>query len=35
MCEDLTVVYNHGTEDRPSERALPGSTESLGWVRFQ
>ncbi|CAK9784477.1 unnamed protein product [Cutaneotrichosporon oleaginosum] len=30
----LSDVYNHGTEDRPSERSLPGSSESLGWVRF-
>ncbi|WVQ85156.1 hypothetical protein IAT38_007321 [Cryptococcus sp. DSM 104549] len=36
--EDQTVclaqVYNHGTEDRPSARKLPGSTKCLGWVRF-
>jgi protein LSM14 len=31
----LSEVYNHGTEDRPSERVLPGSSDSLGWVRFQ
>ncbi|BEI86148.1 hypothetical protein CcaverHIS002_0604350 [Cutaneotrichosporon cavernicola] len=30
----LSDVFNHGTEDRQSERVLPGSNESLGWVRF-
>lgn len=29
------AVYNHGTEDRPTARKLPGSTKSLGWVRFR
>ncbi|ODN81305.1 hypothetical protein L198_07791 [Cryptococcus wingfieldii CBS 7118] len=37
--EDQTIclaqVYNHGTEDRPTARQLPGSTKSLGWVRFR
>ncbi|KGB79871.1 hypothetical protein CNBG_5709 [Cryptococcus deuterogattii R265] len=37
--EDQTIclaqVYNHGTEDRPTARKLPGSTKSLGWVRFR
>lgn len=36
--EDQTVclseVYNHGTEDRPTARKLPGSNTTLGWVRF-
>ncbi|KAK8844578.1 hypothetical protein IAR55_006425 [Kwoniella newhampshirensis] len=36
--EDQTIclaqVYNHGTEDRPTARKLPGSNKSLGWVRF-
>ncbi|WWC85517.1 uncharacterized protein L201_000381 [Kwoniella dendrophila CBS 6074] len=36
--EDQTIclaqVYNHGTEDRPTQRKLPGSNKSLGWVRF-
>ncbi|WWC67132.1 uncharacterized protein I206_101039 [Kwoniella pini CBS 10737] len=30
----LAQVYNHGTEDRPTARKLPGSNKSLGWVRF-
>ncbi|KAL1408922.1 hypothetical protein Q8F55_005736 [Vanrija albida] len=30
----LSEVYNHGTEDRETPRALPGSSASLGWVRF-
>ncbi|GMK54200.1 hypothetical protein CspeluHIS016_0107860 [Cutaneotrichosporon spelunceum] len=30
----LSDVFNHGTEDRTSERILRGSNESLGWVRF-
>ncbi|WVR03255.1 hypothetical protein IAU60_000246 [Kwoniella sp. DSM 27419] len=30
----LAQVYNHGTEDRPTARKLPGSDKSLGWVRF-
>ncbi|WVQ64573.1 uncharacterized protein L199_002740 [Kwoniella botswanensis] len=30
----LAQVYNHGTEDRPTPRKLPGSNKSLGWVRF-
>ncbi|WVQ76895.1 hypothetical protein IAR50_006569 [Cryptococcus sp. DSM 104548] len=37
--EDQTIclaqVYNRGTEDRPTARQLPGSTKSLGWVRFR
>lgn len=36
--EDQTVclseVYNHGTEDRPTQRKLAGSATTLGWVRF-
>lgn len=32
---DECAVYNHGTEDRPTARKLPGSTKSLGWVRFR
>lgn len=32
---DECAVYNHGTEDRPTVRKLPGSTKSLGWVRFR
>ncbi|KAI9634326.1 uncharacterized protein MKK02DRAFT_39003 [Dioszegia hungarica] len=30
----LSQVFNHGTEDRPTARKLPGSTSTLGWVRF-
>ena len=31
----LSIVYNHGTEDRSTQRKIPGSTTTLGWVRFQ
>ncbi|RSH89588.1 hypothetical protein EHS25_002139 [Saitozyma podzolica] len=30
----LSQVYNHGTEDRPTAKKLPGSATTLGWVRF-
>ncbi|CAD6573593.1 MAG: hypothetical protein TREMPRED_000864 [Tremellales sp. Tagirdzhanova-0007] len=30
----LSQVFNHGTEERPTPRKLPGSTTTLGWVRF-
>lgn len=31
----IRPVYNHGTEDRPTAKKLPGSATTLGWVRFQ
>ncbi|ORY30831.1 hypothetical protein BCR39DRAFT_528529 [Naematelia encephala] len=30
----LSQVYSHGTENRPTARKMPGSTTTLGWVRF-
>jgi hypothetical protein len=41
LCEEdedavlIRPVYNHGTEDRPTAKKLPGSATTLGWVRFQ